>query len=196
MTASTAHGSGPAAAPRAGPAPPGLRLFVAAAGQLLALDAALVERALAHGEAEVAVLPIARLRPGAVVKLSQDGRTCAGWDLGALLGAPPSARAWVLLRFTAGDRALPLALGVDACLSVGALPAAPLGWLPGCLLPERPLAVTAAFATGALPARLRAVAALGLVLDLGALWTPAELRLSALIADEHAAGAQRGGGAA
>ena len=196
MSGPTTQTGSRAGAPRATAAPPGLRLFVAAAGQLLALDAALVERALACGEAEVAVLPIARMRPGAVVKLRQGGRTCAGWDLGALLGAPPSARAWVLLRFTAGDRALPLALGVDACLSVSALPPAPLAWLPGFLLPERPLAVTAAFATGALPARLRAVAVLGLVLDLGALWTPAELRLSALIADEHAAGAPGGGGAA
>jgi hypothetical protein len=164
------------------PAAAELLLVARAAGRLVALDAGLVERTVDAAEGAAEPLPHEDLPPGGLVALTLDGERCAGWDLGALLGATPATRAWILLRFRAGGQVLPLALGVAACLSVArAVPGAQLA-LPAGALPRRPGALARVLPTAGMGGAPRDAAPLCFALDLGALWSADELRRSALVA--------------
>src|SRR5262245_10093457 len=55
--------------------------------------------------------------------VSIDGRRCAAWDLGAMLGLPPLGHAWVLLNVPYRGEEVPIALRTGPCLTVQPLAA-------------------------------------------------------------------------
>ena len=65
------------------------------------------------------------------------------WDLGKLLGMPPVAQAWVLMRIPSRTGDIPVALRTGACLVVQ--PVGRLTPLPAGLFQARPGAIPAAF---------------------------------------------------
>jgi hypothetical protein len=50
------------------------------------------------------------------------GTAHAAWDLGELLGLPPAAEAWVLLKLPHAGTEVRIALGTGACLAVDEIP--------------------------------------------------------------------------
>jgi hypothetical protein len=155
------------------PAPSSLMVFALVSPWVFALPAASVERLILPEEGRLEEDDAA---VGAGLGLLRVGRVSyAAFDLGLLLGLPAQSEAWILLRLPGPQGPLPLALRTGPCLSAGPLPRATMAGLPEALLRARPRLFAGAFPA---PQRARAgrdMGAIGLALDLGHLWTEAEL---------------------
>jgi hypothetical protein len=152
------------------PAAAGLHLFVACGPFAVALDADHVERLLLPDEPCLVDSDPVPWPPARLGLLEAGGEPRTAWDLGLLLGLPAQDAAWVLLR--GNGAASGSALRTGPCLSVGPLPASGMVPLPAALCRSRPGVFRAAFA--ARPHGRRLLGPVGLVLDLGRLWSDEE----------------------
>ncbi len=149
----------------------GLHLFARCGAWVLALSADPLERVLTAGDERfIAPADDAPKGVGLGRALVVDGTCYGAWDLGLLLGLGEQAGAWALLRLATPSGALPIALRLGACLDVGPLP--PLTPLPRGLFAARAAALDGAFRSARPPA---GVEPLGLHLQVGRLWSEAEL---------------------
>lgn len=119
------------------------------------------------------VTPAADGRAGLV---QSGGELFFASNLGALFDLPALGEAWVLLRLPHAGGRVPLALRTGACLMVRAVSVeAPL---PHGLFKTRGEAITGAFVADA-SRGYEGEALYGLLLDIGKLWTGAELETAA-----------------
>lgn len=174
------------AAPAAAVAPAqgSLHLYVRCHDVVFAVDTAWVDRLFTPDE--VGLHPVRPGEPASqaealVGAIDVSGRLHTAWDLGALVGLPPVATAWVALRGIAvvGGAEIPLALRTGACLLVAPIP--PVTPVPRGIFRARRAAFTAVFPTEGV-AHVMGGDLVGLRLDPSLLWTPSELTLSGRVA--------------
>lgn len=164
-----------------------LAVFFGCHGFVCAIGAPVVERLVLADEVSLAPAPLdacaacagydrrsARLAGMAEI----ERQAVVVWDLGALLELGPLSSSLIVLRVSRDGVRLPLALRAGPCMVVRPLSA--VTWLPRDLLRARQASMSGAFTAEALGEHGKG-SLLGLMLDPAALFTRAELDVSAAL---------------
>jgi len=178
------------AAAQPGPLPAksaNLAVFFGCHGFVCAISTPVVERLVLADEVSLMPAPLDgcaacagydRRSPRLAGLAEIDRQTVVVWDLGALLELGPLSSSIILLRVSRDGVRVPIALRTGPCMLVK--PLAAVTSLPNDLLRARHSSMTGAFAAEALGEH-GSGALLGLTLDPAALFTRAELDLSAAL---------------